>query len=52
VFHSSTAKTNAASNPIIVTGNKAFLALYKPKYKSTIGKTDISIKVFILFLLC
>jgi hypothetical protein len=48
-FHCTTAKTKAAAKPITVTGSKAFLALYKPRYKSTSGKTDKSIMVFMLF---
>jgi hypothetical protein len=31
----------------MVTGNSAFLALYRPMYNSSIGKTDIRMRVFI-----
>ncbi len=49
-FHCTTAKTNAAAKPITVTGSKAFLALYKPRYKSTNGIMDKSIMVFMICL--
>jgi hypothetical protein len=47
LFQHMIANPNAPSKPITVTGNKAFLALNKPRYKTNIGKTDNNIKVFI-----